>query len=271
MEKLAFAIIGTQKSGSTTLAYQMAQHPKVDFCKHKEPDFFSKRDDWKSSLSEYDALFQNQSGLVKGEASTTYTWYLEYPEVPQRLREYNPDIKLIVILRNPVDRLISHYTHHMLKGRTRIPIEEEVLKDPTYINHSMYNLQLKPYLDLFDKEQIKLVIFEEYVKDPLPIVNDLFEFIEIDTLNDTDVDLKPQYSSLDRTGDTRLKTFLTPLAQALFPVKVRNALRKPFVYKMKEKVTISEDFRAYLYRYFEDDINALEGNFSLDLSHWKVK
>jgi hypothetical protein len=268
-KKINFMLIGAQKAGTTSLSHQLAQHPQINFCKFKEPDFFSKSLDWKTELPSYLDQYENTPGKIYGEGSTTYSWLLEYPHTAKRIKEYNPDIKLIYLMRQPVERAISHYTHHLLKARTKYPIEREIFEFPTYINHSSYALQLAPYFELFPKCQIHLMFFEEYVKSPLQSLNELADFLGIERKGFDEVDLKPQYQSLERTGDTKLKKFLTPLAKMLFPVRMRNALRGPFVYKLDKKQEVSDEFKRLLWRYFENDVAALERYLGRSLDFWR--
>jgi len=261
-------LIGAQKAGSTSLAHQIAQHPQIEFCKHKEPDFFSKTKDWKDNLQKYHSLFNQTQGQICGEGSTTYTWIPEYPRTAWRIHAYNPDVKLIYIMRHPVERTISHYFHHFLRARTKNPKEQEILKVPTYINHSRYAMQLRPYLELFPKEAILPIIFEEFIEDPFPTLNQIANFLKIDPGGFNDIDTSPQYQSINRKGDRKIKKILTPLSR-LFPLKIRNALRGPFVYEVESKVEFSEDFKKLLWRFFEDDVFSLEKVMNRSLDIWR--
>jgi hypothetical protein len=263
-----FILIGAQKSGTTSLSHQLAQHPQISFCRHKEPNFFSKSPDWAAILADYHALYEQAPGKLYGEGSTTYTWLLEYPETAKRLYAYNPNLKLIYLMRQPVERIVSHYTHHLLRARTRYPQDEELFAVPTYINHSRYALQIRPYLELFPRENILLLLFEEYVADPLATLAQIGRHIGARPEGFADIDLSPQYQSLDRTGDRKIKKWLTPLSR-LFPLKVRNALRGPFVYKLDAKVQFSSETRRLLWRYVEDDVRALETIMGRSLEIWR--
>ena len=99
-------IIGVQKCGTTTLANWLSQHPGVRVCDQKEPDFFSKSPDWRAYLDGYHRLYadENEGGSKKlwVEGSTSYSWYLDYPETAKRLFEYNPHLKLVFIVREPM-------------------------------------------------------------------------------------------------------------------------------------------------------------------------
>jgi hypothetical protein len=263
-----FMVIGAQKAGTTSLSYQLSQHPQISFCKHKEPDFFSKTKNWRAELDVYHDLYEKHPDKVYGEGSTTYSWIPEYPDVAQKIHEYNPDVKLIYLMRHPVERLISHYTHHLLRARTKYPPEVEVLEVPTYINHSRYAMQLRPYLELFPRENILLLLFEEYIKDPLMSLRQIAVHVGVNPQGFDGVDLRPQYQSLERTGDRKIKKWLTPFGR-LLPLQIRNALRGPFVYRLRSKPEFSVKSRKLLWRFFEDDVRSLEVIMGCPLDLWR--
>ena len=263
-----FMLIGAQKAGTTSLSYQLAQHPQIEYCKHKEPDFFSKTKDWRDKLPNYHALYNKAPGKIYGEGSTTYTWIPEYPETARRIHAYNPNIKLIYIMRHPVERTISHYFHHYLKARTKYSKEEEILNVPTYLNHSSYAMQLRPYFELFSKAAILPVIFEEFIEDPFVILNQIAHYLDIDPDGFNNIDTSPQYQSVNRKGERKIKKLLTPFSR-LFPLKVRNALRGPFVFDVDSKIEFSSDFKKLLWRFFQDDVYSLERMIERNLDIWR--
>lgn len=260
-------LIGAQKSGTTSLTYQLAQHPQVGFCKHKEPQYFSMSKDWAANLDEYHKLYTFSPGKKYGEGSTAYSWLPEYPETAQRLHKYNPNLKLIYLMRHPVERTLSHYTHHLLRARTRYPKEREVFEDPTYVSHSRYAVQLRPYLELFPKENVLLIVFEEYIQSVLPTLYQVASHIGIDPSGFDRIDRSPQYQTMDRTGDRKIKKWLTPLAR-LFPLMVRNALRAPFVYKLQSKIEFPMETKRMLWRFLEDDVLGVEKIMGRRIDSW---
>jgi hypothetical protein len=263
-----FMLIGAQKSGTTSLSYQIAQHSEVVFCKNKEPDYFSKSPEWSAHIQEYHSLYEYSNGKIYGEASTTYTWLPEYPDTAPRLYAYNPNLKFIYIMRQPVDRVVSHYTHHLLKARTKYAGDREVFEDPAYVNHSRYAVQLRPYLELFSANNILLIIFEEYVRHPRLTLNHIADHIGVRRDGFDGIDLSPQYLSMNRTGDKKIKKWLSPLSR-IFPVKVRNALRGPFVYKLESKVDLPLDTKRILWRLLEDDVQEIEKILGRPLDVWR--
>ena len=161
--KVNFMIIGAQKCGTTSLAEQLAKHPEICFCKTKEPAYFNTTADWQAGLSRYHALFTPAPREICGEASTSYTFLPEYPETHSRLYSYNPELKLIYIMRNPVERIMSHYAHRLSLGRINALPENEVFARPDYINRTRYSYQIGPYLELFGRKNILLLLFEDYI------------------------------------------------------------------------------------------------------------
>jgi hypothetical protein len=267
--RVNFMLIGAQKAGTTSLSHQLAQHPQVAFCYHKEPDFFSRHADWQARLPEYHQLYQVAPGKVYGEGSTTYTWIPEYPDTAARLHAYNPHLKLIYIMRQPVERTISHYLHHLQRARTRFPKEVEIFEVPTYINHSRYAMQLRPYLELFPRHALQPVIFEEYIQNPLAALHAIAAHIGVDPAGFDNIDLSAQNQTADRLSERKLKVWLTPLAR-LFPLKFRNALRGPFMYQMKEKVVFDPAVKQLLWRFLEDDVAFIEGLLGRGLPAWRA-
>jgi hypothetical protein len=171
-------------------------------------------------------------------------------------------------MRQPVERIISHYTHHLLRARTQYPKEREVFEVPTYINHSRYALQIRPYLELFPRENLLLIIFEEYIKNPLPTLYTIANHLDIQPSGFKDIDLSPQYQTFERAGDRRIKKWLTPFSR-LFPVKIRNAFRRPFTYKLESKIEFPLETKRLLWRFVEDDVRQVENIIGRNLDIWR--
>jgi len=253
MDKVDFAIIGAQKSGTTSLAYQLSQHPEVVISKEKEPHFFSKRDDWQGALDEYHQLFSHKPGRCFGEASTSYSFYDEYPKAAARLAQYNPALKLIYLLRHPVDRMESHYNHRLRNGAaSRRPLKA-LSGDPAYIQRSRYFYQLRSYLEHFPKEQLLVLLFEEYTADPLGHLARISEFLNISPEPLAQADLTPKNVS-DVSVKLKSASVLRAFSGALahLPGAGRLARHVPVKYRF------SNELRDLLWKTVEDDMQRLE-------------
>lgn len=272
MKQVSAVILGVQKCGTTSLSHYLSQHPEINFCKEKEPDFFSKSNDWRKELESYHKLFLSLKNSQKKtwiEASTTYSWLLEYPKVPRRLLEYNKNLKFIFIVRDPIARIKSHYLHHRLKAYTNKSFEEEVINNPTYLAHSKYAMQIRPFLELFPFENFHFMTLNQLKENTNKELHDIANFLDIsiEGFKIIDKSLKNKTSELKKTRS--LKKILTPLAR-LFPLKIRNSLRGLFYYKVDLNFEIEPEFEKYLWRFLEDDVRAFEKITNMDLENqWK--
>ncbi len=178
----SFLIIGTQKGGTTSLYHDLVQHPDIHAAAVKEIHFFD--DQYQHGFDWYKKNFPPDlpAGHMTGEASP---YYLFHPQVPARVREWLPDVKLIVMLRNPIDRAYSHYQMMVRRGleplsfaeaiqAERSRIEEDYARmerDPrfnssncavySYVKRGLYVEQLERWYRHFPRDQI-LVLHSEY-------------------------------------------------------------------------------------------------------------
>ena len=175
-------IIGATKCGTTSLHNYLNAHPQIFMSEPKEPGFFlgSKISKFKT-LDSYLVLFEKgKSCKVRGESSTAYTHYPFKKGVAKRIYEFNPSAFIIYIIRDPIERTISHYWWNVRwEGERRDPYEA-IIKDKFYQNVSYYALQIKQYLKFFPKDQIKILTLESLKKDPLGILKNLFEWLGVD-------------------------------------------------------------------------------------------
>ena len=105
-------IIGAMKSGTSSLHAYLGTHPSVFMCEPKEPGYFVEQLNLKRGRGWYSKLFHGAEGAsIRGESSTEYTKAPMYGGVPQRLAEFNPQAKIIYLMRDPIERSISHYWH----------------------------------------------------------------------------------------------------------------------------------------------------------------
>jgi len=157
-----FIIIGAMKSATSSLHKQLSAQPGIFMSTPKEPNFFSDDLIYKRGLDWYQGLFSEaQADDICGESSTHYTKLPDYPFTIQRLQAAIPNPKLIYVIRNPVDRLISHYMHQWSEGLITCDINKAVDRHPELINYSCYSKQLTPFVDAFGDEALMLVFFNQ--------------------------------------------------------------------------------------------------------------
>lgn len=271
-----FMMIGAQKAGTTSLASQLAAHPSIAFCREKEPGYFHKTEAWRAGLDGYHSLYSPQPGQICGEASTFYTFFPEFTETHKRLFDYNPDMKLIYIMRQPVERVLSHYAHNLVRNLDANPPDKAVFLSPDYVNRSRYAVQIRPYLELFEREQVMLLVFEEYVRDQVGTLRQLAGFLGIDAQPFVDMDTAAQHKTV---GEPYLKyesvrsVVKTPAFQKLrnvVPASIRQPVRhKLLSNKLEQKPEVQPATKQALWRLLEDDVRGIEDLLGRRLAVWR--
>ena len=163
-----FLVIGAMKAGSTTLCRDLAESPDVFFPTVKEPHSLSGAEvETPEGRAGYAALFQKAAaGQLCGEGSTGYTKRPVAPDVAARARRVlGPDARLLYIVRHPIDRLVSHHHHLLREGVVPADINEAVENVRVLRYTSRYAYQLEPWIEAFGADQIRVIVFEEYVRD----------------------------------------------------------------------------------------------------------
>jgi hypothetical protein len=163
-------IIGAMKSGTTSLHEYLDTHPQIAMSQEKEPGYFveelglHKGEEW--YFSRWTGL--NGQHRYRGESSTHYTKLPVFRGVPERLFRFNPEARLIYIMRNPFDRVVSHYWHAVrdaYHGGELRPLLKAVEDDPQYLAFSDYATQLEPYFERFGRAAVHTLTFEALIED----------------------------------------------------------------------------------------------------------
>ena len=203
-----FLIIGAMKAGTTTLYNHLRLHPDVFMPALKEPEFFVAEKSWRRGLGWYASLFADADGQsVVGEASTSYTKCTEFEGVPARIKSVIPDVRMVYLIRHPLQRIESMYEHMVITGREKRPLDEAVLSDQKYLGPSLYGRNLSLYLKHFAPEQI-LTLFTDDLTGNLPgTLHRLTDFLSLPYSPPTNGVRRDLESSARRT-DRRLKSSL---------------------------------------------------------------
>ena len=176
-----FIVIGAMKCGTTSLYYYLDEHPDIGMSAQKETDFFiSEHGNWRKGMEWYRSLFPGAP--VRGECSPNYTKRHLFGQVPERIHDICPDVKLIYIVRDPIKRAISHYVGSCMQGRVSVPFDEAVAnpEESNYVLTSCYYQQLKSYLNVFSQEQLLVVQNEEMRANPVSALQRIYHFLEAD-------------------------------------------------------------------------------------------
>lgn len=148
-------VIGAQKCGTTSLHHYLDLHPEIAIACGVDSDevhFFSWDGRWRRGLEWYARQFREAP--VRGEVSTSYSWYPQHPETPARIARTLPGVRLIYLVRDPVERIVSQWHQDRAAAQELRPFEQAVLEDAAYVARSRYATQLERYLAVIPQEQL---------------------------------------------------------------------------------------------------------------------
>lgn len=227
-----FLIIGAQKAGTTSLHYYLNQHPDVAMSSLKEVHYFDanyrKGRNWYRS---YFPLLMNARAKCVGEASP---YYLFHPEVPSRVRENYPQVKIIILLREPASRALSQYKMERRKGRENIETfsaalgaERQRMFDAvermstkplkldfehqaySYISRGMYYEQISRWLKYFDKRNFLVLESDVLFRDPKRCLSHVYEFLGVGEIFPEDLTAMNKGGDAEGNGDSLPEGFRT--------------------------------------------------------------
>ncbi|MEA3495995.1 MAG: sulfotransferase [Bacteroidota bacterium] len=308
-KKANFFIIGAAKGGTTSLFKYLEQHPDIYFSPIKEPNYFSddilvekfsstyKKNNFldtdsyfsKNKLEEihlsfvrkklqYERLFKNvKRETAIGECSTSY---LFSKNAATNIFTYNPNAKIIAILRNPIDRAYSHYLMALRFGYTKLPFREAVEKDlnstkkawgisELFVELGQYHLQLKRYFDVFPKRNIQILFFEDLKTDEEKTIKSIFDFLELKNLN---IDTSESFNARKVPKFKFLNEFLTKsgikkMIQNIFSDKSLTKLDK-YYFSNNDIPKINKKDKEFLLDIFRDDIQRTSELLGRELGGW---
>jgi hypothetical protein len=243
--KVDFLIGGTQKGGTSALDYYLRQHSEIGMGKSKELHFFDNEKMFSKSkinYSKYEKLFDFASKKkIYGESTPIY---LYWEPSCKRIWEYNPNIKLIFILRNPVTRAFSHWNmeydrnadkeefgyavrNEILRTKAGLPFQHRVY---SYADRGFYSEQIRRFKRFFDDDQLMFIKYEDFKTNQKNKLNDIFNFLGIDASD---------YNFEHKT-----------------------------VHKRKKHAEISDEDKSYLISKFEYEVRQVEKMLNWDCSDW---
>ena len=175
-----FIIIGAMRAGTTNLADRLARHPDIGMSRLKETDFFIEEKNFSRGYDWYRALFPSGKRVL-GEASPNYTKGDVFKGVPARIYKVRPDVKLIYVVRDPVERFWSHYAHSCLvHGGLHSP--NDILKEEEgahILASSLYFRQLTAFLDVFPAVQLRIIDFDDLINAPEKTFVEICAYLDV--------------------------------------------------------------------------------------------
>ena len=294
-QKPNFIIIGAMKAATTSLYTYLKQHPDVFMTHIKEPMFFNtlqKANNFKvhggkrkkiTNFDQYYSLFDDvKNEKAIGEASPAY---LLNEDCPSLIQQHLPNTKIIAVLRHPVARAYSNFLHARRADREPIADFETAFNKEAerkaqnwsplyhYKDKGYYAKQLQRYFTLFPKENIKVLLFEDLVKDPIKTTQEIFKFLNIDNSFIPDTSKKANVSGTPKGlfGWLIMKLryynlipniqFSNYLSDLMIQFIFKSAYKKasPLAPELKKRLT---------HTFYKEDILKLEKLIEKDLQHW---
>ena len=285
--KVDFFIVGAPKAGTTSLYHYLSEHPQVEMSSQKEPDYFSDKaiheqgmyynKNRVNTLDKYESLFVQKESVVYGEGSVSY---LFYDNVAEDIKKYNPNAKIIIMLRNPIERAFSHYLMDYRLGLISDSFENIIAKKSKhknahlfyqqYIEVSKYAKQIQRYLDFFEKDNILFIDYEDFKNNLLETVDQVYNFLKISAEFAADINTKYNTFSMPKNKVIRFIYsfgFIRKTLTFLFPIYLVKNIRD-FLFKADKKPELLKETRSQLRIIFNDDIKKLEQVLSKDYSKW---
>ncbi|NMF82941.1 sulfotransferase [Nodosilinea sp. P-1105] len=298
-----FLLIGAPKSGTSSVYEYLKQHPEIYMPSNKEPHYFSLNDQppnyqgpgdchrFSNAIydrHDYERLFSAvTTEKAIGEASTTY---LGSKVAPHRIKEITPNSKLIAILRNPVEVGFSSYRHLIRDGDERLTSfelalehEEQRIKDNWegiwhYKRRGFYSRQLQNYYNLFDKNQIRVYLYDDFRDSSQRVIQDIINFLEVNPSFEIDISKKFNVSGLPRSmcinrlilKDNWLKIAVKCAVPDYIAEKI-SARIKSWNFSENRKahnLHLKPETREYLIKVYRQDIINLQDMINRDLSNW---
>ncbi|PYL58489.1 MAG: sulfotransferase [Verrucomicrobia bacterium] len=245
IDKLDFILAGAQKSGTTALHYFLEKHPRITMGDQEEMHFFDD-DGLFSGPVDYELLHRHfpllPRSTIAGECTPSY---LYWKPAAERIWNYNPRIKLLVLLRNPVERAFAHWNMQRFKGREPLDLLDAVKEEKSriagapprearrfaYVDRGFYVQHLERFFRFFSREQMMIIKFEKFRQEQRETLDSIFSFLGVKPL--------PSFRSKDRN--------VVPYQRAM-----------------------NWEERLFLYNIFADNIATLEQLLGWDCSDWKL-
>ncbi len=286
-----FIGIGNQKAATSWIFQCLQDHPEICGSSSKEIHFFDKDYNYNKGLNYYRSFFSHcNKNIVKGEFTPRYIFI---PRVAERIYKNYPNIKLVVCLRNPVERTISQYRYALQqKGRlsTYKNFREAFKKDQELIERGFYYKHLSRFLKFFSKENIMILIYRELKNNPLENIQSIYSFLGVDP----EFVSGNLYKKKNVTGEKVVKNNIpiinnifyrgrriiksdSCLDKAIDKIGVKQKINQIVKRNKKEVSTeeqiklpqISQEDKFYLRGIYKEDISNLEWLLNRDLSFWK--
>lgn len=274
-----FLIIGAMKSGTTTLYDDLRTSGEFALSDIKEPNILATSRDAAEAIARYQRHFRGLPGRIRGEASTLYTQFPDCSNIAERAREVcGPDLRLVMVMRDPVDRILSHLRHNHAAGRIAGLDPEYLIREvPDYLIVSDYAARLRPWVDTFGRERLLCLSFRDLIRQRRETVCAVAKFLGADPaligsrseVSNSSTNLRSIASGpIARvTGSDFYRYTLRPL----LPARLRERLKRIAAHRARPaEIDLSPETFDWLRERFasvEDEVEAVTGQ-RVAILHW---
>lgn len=288
-----FLIVGTAKAATTTIHEYLKQHPEIFMTEWKEPSFFTFKGKEEiifstdrpvkfiTKIDDYKSIFkEGRNRKIRGESSTPYLYF--YQETIKNIKETVPnhkEVKILIVLRNPIDRAFSQY---MMKVRDLVEDrgfleallnengrkKEKAHFDFFYADRGLYYEQVKAYLDEFN--YVKILLYDDFKKNNQLFLNEIVAFlglkeIEFKEIGKQNISGRPRIKLISKLlKDNFFKRFLSKC----LPRRLKIEITSFILSKNLRKEKLDNESKQFLIEFYREDINKLEKLIGEDLSKW---
>lgn len=261
-----FIVIGAMKCATSTLHTQLAANGCF-MSEPKEPCYFSDDHVFERGPAWYRKLFEAaRAEQIVGESSTHYTKLPTYPKTVGRMREMLPNVRLVYVMRDPLDRIVSQYIHEWTERQLDCSLADAIRCIPRLVDYSRYAMQLRPYLDAFGQDRVVVVFFERLRSHPQEQLERVAKFVGVSG------PVQWQNGEAENVSSERLR--LSPIAKALLFNPVATSLRRTLVPRawrdrvkaraqMAERPHLTPEDRAFLSDELDADMKSLGQSLAL--------
>jgi len=250
-------IIGAMKSGTSSLHDYLNLHPDVFMSDPKEIHYYADEVNKVKSKEWYTSFFQTEKKIA-GTTPQSYTKCHNkyYKNIPQRIYEETPDVKLIYIVRDPIKRYASHILEsYHCDNSEDVKYSQD---SDNYLKTSMYAMQLKAYLEYFHMDQIHIISLEDLQRDRLVELNKIFKFLGVNQLSDESLfNFKTNAAETKGVPTVIKRKFLIRVISKLSPIlakKITGTLSEQFYSYLLKKPIISGEEKDSLKKKLKEDV-----------------
>ena len=267
-----FLVIGAMKAGTTSLWEYLGSHPDVFMAEEKELNFFSGQ--WSRGLEWYESHFEAAQGFKAiGEISPSYAMVHYFP-APERIASVIPDAKLIYVLRDPIERMVSAYLHWVAEGREQRPIDQAFQEDLNYLHMSRYAYQLEQFLEHFPRERILLVLSERLRDARSATMDEIFRFIGVDPARASGAGPERHRTADKRVrtpeAERRRETRLYRAAARIAPEPLKRLHHRMTTRPVADYATLSPELEARIKEALAPDVARLREFLPASFDGWGI-